>query len=185
MAKRQLPSVDGIRQLMSYDPETGRLFWKERGPEWFVGTPQSPSKLAAWWNIRFAGKEAFTPTNSRGYHTAAIFSNMLLAHRVAWAIHYGAWPEAFLDHINGDRADNRIANLRQATAAENGRNRGPQKNSVTGIKGVGWCKKSQKWRARVIYQRKQHVVGYFDDISEAADAYAVAVKQYHGEFART
>lgn len=185
MAKRQLPSPEVLRQLLSYDPETGKLFWKRRDERWFVGTSKSPKVLAKWWNGRFAEKEAFTPVNSAGYHTGTVLLKMLQAHRIAWAIHYGEWPEGFLDHINGIRTDNRIENLRPATPAENATNRGPQKNSVTGIKGVGWCKKSRKWRARVVYQRKQHVVGYFDDISDAAAAYAVAVKRYHGEFSRT
>ena len=92
MASKPLPSPEDLRQLMSYDPETGKLFWKERGAEWFTdGTYHTAEVQAQIWNTKYAGKEAFTPLNSCRYHTGAVLGKILLAHRIAWAITHGRW----------------------------------------------------------------------------------------------
>lgn len=179
MAKKPIPSPEVVRQLMTYNPDTGKLFWKERPKELFKYPAQADR-----WNNHYAGKEAFTPTNSTNYHTGAIWGKMLLAHRVAWAIHYGQWPDQFLDHINGVRTDNRICNLREATQAENRCNAVVGSNSASGVKGVRWDARESKWQARVTVSRKQKHLGYFDNIEDAAAAYAAGAAKYHGEFAR-
>ena len=184
MAKRQLPSPEVVRQLLNYEPETGKLFWKERFPEQFSVGRASPDRMASGWNIRFAGKEAFTPINSKGYHTGAIWGKMLLAHRVAWVIVHGRWPEHFLDHINGNRSDNRLCNLREATHAENSRNSGLQSNNTSGVRGVRLDARCGRWQARITVNQRQKHLGYFASAEEAAEAYAAGARKYHGEFAR-
>ena len=186
MANKPLPTPEVLRQLMTYDPETGKLFWAQRGAEWFTdGTRHTAEVQARIWNTKYADKEAFTPTNGTSYHTGAVLGKMLLAHRIAWAITHGRWPDHFIDHINGVRSDNRLANLREATNAQNGRNRVVQKDSVSGVKGVRFDRRHGRWQARITVHRKQKHLGYYDTPEAAAAAYAEGARRYHGEFART
>ena len=105
----------------------------------------------------------------------------MTAHRVAWAIYHGRWPKAFLDHINGDATDNRLSNLREATHAENMRNRKTHAHSSTGVKGVS-RRESGKFRASISINGKLHRIGQFESISEASSAYEKAAIAMHGEF---
>lgn len=155
-----------LRSLLRYEPETGRLFWKDR--------PDDPA-----WTGRLAGKEAFTSVNTTGRLTTTIYRRTYKAHRVAWAIHYGVWPR-MIDHINGDPKDNRIANLREATPRQNQYNRGGQ----SGFKGVCWHKRAQRWQAQIATPDGRKFLGMFDTEAEAAAAYDRAALLAHGEFAR-
>ena len=87
-----------------------------------------------------------------------------------------------IDHINGIKDDNRIINLRECTTQQNGMNRGPQKNNSSGYKGVGWSKKSSKWRAQIRFNNKSIYLGLFDDKKEAAKIYNKEAKKLFGEF---
>lgn len=106
------------------------------------------------------------------------------AHRLAWLIVTGRWPEHTIDHINGDPSDNRFCNLREATAAENLRHRGIMKSNKSGVKGVHWFKQYNKWRAIIVARGKQIFLGHFDNIEDAKAAYRQAAVELHGEFAR-
>ena len=183
MAKKPLPTPEVLRQLLRYEPETGRLFWKERSPQWFPISQRPQSVSASAWNAKFADKEAFCTLQSQGYYEGRIFNSGFLAHRVAWAIWHGRWPDAFIDHINCDRKDNRICNLREADNGQNMQNRGPQKNTTTGIKGVYFDNENQKWRAMIAINGRSKCLGRYGDKNEAAAAYADAAAKYHGEFA--
>jgi hypothetical protein len=88
------------------------------------------------------------------------------------------------DHINGNGLDNRRSNLRAATKAENGRNRGVQRNSKSGLKCVYFEKRRSKWRASIKVDGKRKHLGYFDTPEGASLAYQAAAKRYYGEFAR-
>lgn len=117
MASKPLPSPEVLRQLLRYEPDTGKLFWLHRAADLF------PSKSAAKsWNARFAGAEALATDNGQGYLAGRINGRPLKAHRVVWAISYGEWPIGEIDHINGNPGDNRIANLRAVGRTENTRN---------------------------------------------------------------
>jgi len=94
------------------------------------------------------------------------------------------FPPNDTDHINGDRADNRIVNLRLATRAENQRNKRMSSRNQTGYKGVHWRTKNQKWTAIINDRGKNVFLGYFDDPKSAHAAYCDAAKRFHGEFAR-
>lgn len=115
----------------------------------------------------------------RGYRVLTVAKKSLLGHRVAWAMHYGEWPSKQIDHINGVRHDNRIENLRTATAAENGRNRKRGSANRSGFKGVWWSKSNKKWVAAI---RGQHL-GSFDRAEDAHAAYKKAALAQFGTFA--
>lgn len=101
------------------------------------------------------------------------------AHRVAYAFVYGAQPE-MIDHINGNRSDNRIANLRAATQSLNMQNRRTASSrSGTGALGATWEAKDKKYRARIVFDGKRRSLGRFDTIEEASVAYLAAKRLYH------
>lgn len=137
MPGKALPSAEDLRQLLTYDPETGRLFWKER--------PRGPVK----WNTRYAGVEAFTARSSSGHLVGSIFDKRYLAHRVAWVLHYGFWPNGVIDHINRDPSDNRIVNLRDVSQQKNMQNASRSKRNTSGTTGVCWDENKQVWLVRV------------------------------------
>jgi len=88
------------------------------------------------------------------------------------------------DHINGDKLDNRKSNLRSATRQQNQWNRKPGKMSFTGIKGVGWCIKTNKWRTSISIDGSRKTIGYYECIGMAIKRYNDFAKEYHGDFAR-
>lgn len=98
-------------------------------------------------------------------------------------MHYGMWPDRLVDHINGNRQDNRIANLRLATTSENLCNRGKPRNNTSGFKGVSWNTKFQIWQATIKFNGRNKNLGRFASREKAAEAYSKAALQYHGDFA--
>lgn len=180
MTKRSVPTPEELRQLLRYDPDTGKLYWKERGERF---CPSSADMRR--WNSRHSGKEALTSLNANGYFAGHVMNRSLLAHRVIWALHYGEWPENEIDHINCNRADNRLCNLRQASLTENARNR-PKRSGTSSLpKGVATVNRSSKFQARIRHDGRLLYLGCYDSIDQAHAAYCEAAKRYHGEFART
>lgn len=177
MDKRILPSPELLRQLLRYEPDTGRLYWKLRPRGMFRSDRTWRS-----WNAEFAEKEAFTTVNG-GYYKGKIFCDAYLAHRVIWAMCMGAWPENQIDHKNGNKLDNRIENLRDADHTQNQRNQPRYRNNTSGIKGVSWHKVSGKWMAGIRVDGKRRHLGLFSSKEAARDAYITAAKRYHKEFA--
>lgn len=184
MAKSQLPSSGTIRQLLTYDPLTGRLFWRKRPVAMFDDTPsRSAAHAAANWNSRYAGTEAATSLNDQGYRQAQIFGIRTRAHILAWAIHYGEVPEADIDHVNGDRSDNRITNLRLATRSQNQCNRRSDTRGCVSFRGVSRSANGHRFIAYIKVERISRYLGTFNTPEEAAQAYDAAALQLHGEFA--
>jgi len=175
--------VDFLHKLLRYDPLTGLLFWRERGVEMFSGDKYSPERSCKSWNGRYAGKEAFTAIDPKGYKLGAIFNKTHKAHRVIWAMENGDWPADHVDHIDNDGLNNRISNLRAASNQQNGCNRAAQSNSLSGVKGVCWDKANNKWLAQIGANGKRKYLGVFAKIEDAALAYARAADALHGEFA--
>ena len=152
-----LPTVAELRKLLSYDPDTGELHWRYR--------PHGPQS----WNTRYAGSQALDTPHSDGYRMGKINGVRMYAHRVAWALHHGHWPNGQIDHANGTRADNRISNLRDATSSENAKNRRVQPR-VSGVPCVWWVEGSQKWRVRKTVDGLRHQLGTFHCIGQALRA---------------
>lgn len=172
MAFRALPERDTLLQLLSYDPETGKLFWCERPVEMF------PSRRSAGrWNTLYAGQEAFTGVHLTGYRQGRIDGERYKAHRVIWKMMTGEDPGE-IDHINGDRADNSWANLREVERLENSRNRARHYGNTSGVCGVMWHKAGQKWLAKIGVGYAQIHLGVFDTFEEAVAARKAAEAEH-------
>lgn len=174
-------TADMAREIIEYNPETGEMLWKPRGEHWFNTDGYRTAKQCAdKWNTRLAGKRCGY-FNKDGYIEAAIKYGRFKMHRVAWLIYYGDWPIGEIDHINNDRSDNRISNLRIATRNENSWNRPIQANNKTGYKGVS-LKNDGKYQANIKSRGKQLFLGTFSCPIEAHEAYKKAATELHGEF---
>lgn len=163
MATRELPDVETLRKLLDYDPETGILTWKPRPVEMFPDI-----RSGRRWNTKHANTEAFTATEGTGYRIGYLFNKRYKAHRIIWAMHYGENPSNQIDHINGQRDDNRISNLRAVGSAENAKNQARRNDNKSGVTGVTWDNGTQKWRACIRINGKTQYLGVFSDIDEAA-----------------
>lgn len=180
MTKRSLPTPEELRQLLRYEPETGKLYWKPRPASMFKN-----KQAYGAWNTKYAGEEAFTAIDDSGYRRGSVFDRRYWAHRVIWAIHYGEWPEDQIDHVDNDGLNNRLSNLREATASENQRNQGARKTNKSGYKGVSWHSRDKAFHAQISVDGKQISLGLHATAEAAHAAYCEAAKKYHGEFART
>lgn len=159
-----------LRELLRYEPETGKLFWLPRTPAHFAYT-KCPGPFCARWNGQFAGKEAlYGATATHGYPAGAIFNRIYLAHRVIWALVHGEWPAADIDHIDGDHENNRLANLRSVPRAVNMRNRKLGRDNRSGFLGVYWASHAGKWRAEIKSDGRRVHLGYFTEKSAAVAA---------------
>lgn len=168
MADFHLPSPTELRKLLRYEPETGKLYWLPRAGK---------TRGERFFNTRFAGKEALT-YDAKGYRVGSIMDRDAKAHRVAWAIHYGEWPAGFVDHINQDRSDNRIANLRLADHAVNGRNAKLHSSCTSGVLGVGWVKAKNRWRAMIKVDGRSRYIGMFKTFEDAVAVRREAEARY-------
>ena len=177
---KDLPPPELLRKLLRYEPETGKLFWRERTPDMFT----SEGSFKAW-NSRWAGKEAFTAALKSGYLHGCVFGKFYRAHRVIWAMQTGACPVHHIDHVDGNPSNNRMENLREATHGENSYNRGRQNNNTSGYKGVSWSATNKKWRAQIVKNGKRRHLGYFLCQEKAHQAYCVASKELHGVYSNT
>lgn len=172
-------SPEFLRQLLRYEPKTGKLFWRERTPDMFEKEGNAGAAgVCKCWNVRFAHKEAFTTKDNRGYLNGVIFNRRLKAHRVAYAMHHGKWPKNQVDHMDGDRTNNKILNLRDATNQENARNMTKSSRNTSGTIGVTWHKHSRLWHAKIRANGKNVSLGYFRNLSDAAAARKVAERKY-------
>lgn len=129
-------------------------------------------------------RQAGTRPKPTSYSRIEVRGRHYQAHRVMWAMQYGKWPAKDLDHINGDITDNRSCNLREASRAENSRNRKKQKNNLSGVTGVTWAKPNNKWKTQIRVEDKLIHLGYYEDLELATLVYSVAADKYHGAFQR-
>lgn len=171
-------SPEVLRELLRYEPDTGKLFWLERDVDWFTDGKHPAERRANIWNARYAGKEAFTACNSEGYRFGKVLNDPYKSHRVAWAVFRGEWPPEEIDHINGDRGDNRIVNLRAVTRLENHRNKKKPKNNTSGVIGVSFRKRDQKWKAQIMVKGKHLHLGCFANKADAIAARKAAEVKY-------
>lgn len=150
-----------LRELLDYDPETGLFTWRVNR----AGNAKAGSAAGC--------------AHKCGYRQVMVDSTLYLAHRLAWFYVYNVWPPQHIDHINGVRDDNRIANLREATYSTNNQNRGLDSRNTSGYQGVYWSEQTRKWYAQLKVGNKRYNLGYFIDIADAAEARASAKEKYH------
>lgn len=130
------------------------------------------------------GKEIiFSKDKHHRYYRIGIRGKTNFVHRIIFLYHHGYLPKG-IDHIDGDRYNNRIENLREADQSQNSLNRVSHKNNKSGCKNVYWQKNMNKWCVILTINRKRNTIGYFEDL-ELADLIASEYRaKYHGEFAR-
>ncbi len=129
------------------------------------------------------GKQASCLQKSNGYHVVTINKKTYYAHRIIFFMVYGRWPEQ-IDHIDGDRSNNVLSNLREASNAQNNRNKGLRSTNKTGFKGVSYNKINRNYNARITVNYKSIHLGCFDTPQAAHEAYKQAALKLHGDFAR-
>lgn len=176
MAPKPLPDQDTLLKLLRYEPETGRLFWRRRSVEMFGAGNQTPERNCAAWNKKYDGAEAFT-AKSNGYLVGAVDRRKLYAHRVIWVMTHGEWPEE-IDHINGDRTDNRLANLRHVDRTENGKNTAISRRNTSGVMGVSLTPCGARWQVYIHHQGQRKSLGHYVDFDQAVRVRKEAERRY-------
>lgn len=173
MKNKDSINLDYVKSILEYDEETGI----------FIRKPiNEKTRMDKTKNTRWSLKEAGTIT-PYGYKAINIDHTVYLAHRLAWFYVNGEWPTE-LDHINGNKLDNKISNLRIASSSQNKRNRPKQANNKSGYKGVCFYPPLKKWHAQIHINRKRIHLGYFKCPTAAHFSYIKAAKELHGEYAR-
>lgn len=149
---------ESVRALLDYDADSGALRWRSSG--------------------EMAGCRRHD-----GYLVVGIDGRLYLGHRLVWLWMTGCWPAGYIDHANRVKGDDRWQNLREATPTQNAANSGARSTSGSGIKGVSWCRATQKWRATINIAGKQRSLGRHDSMADAAKAYSTAARELHGSYA--
>lgn len=178
MVSHPLPDPCDLRKMLHYERGTGKLFWKQRGVEFFRDCPRFPADHhMRRWNTMFAGTEAFRTIHKDGYLMGKVQYKLLLAHRVIWAVAYGTWPSDEIDHIDGDRANNKLENLRVASRNDNMRNTGIRCNNHSGCPGVRMTK-GGRWHGYIRHAKQSYNLGTFSSFEEARAARKAAEARF-------
>ena len=168
MIIRRQVTIEMLRSMIDYNPDTGAMRWKER-------QGRARGRARAGQPVGYF---------KRPYRTINIYGNKLYVHRVAFALANNRWPYPICDHINGNPDDNRACNLREATPLQSAHNISGHKKSFSGVKGVAWHPKNRRWTTRVMHKGRSYAFGCYATIKEAAQAVRAGREQLHGEFAR-
>lgn len=157
-----------VRSVLDYEPNTGRLFW-------------SPH----CYHVNLIGKEAGWVNPTQGYRYIGMLKRPILAHRVIWLYVYGKLPKREIDHINCEKDDNRLCNLRKVTRSQNQWNAPLTIRNTSGYKGVCWATREGLFRANIRLGNKQVSLGYFKESEDAARAYDISALANFGVFSKT
>ena len=161
---KPLPPIEELREFLHYEPDTGLFRWKVDRR----GTAKAGS---------VAGSLNYT-----GYIFIRINGRSFCAHRLAWALYHNQDPGSMqIDHIDQNKSNNKIINLRLANHGPNNAYAGPQKNNKLGIKGVSYW--NGKFKAQIFKNQKKYHLGYYDTMEEASNVYWAAAEELFGEFA--
>ena len=148
-----------LKELLNYNQDTGIFTWIKTG------------KVAGGYL-------------TSGYKRIGVKNKSYLYHRLAWLYVYGKFTKDTIDHINGNKSDNRINNLREATFVENKQNSKKSTKNTSGSKNVVWNKNCKKWQVQIWLNRKSKYIGLFDNFEFASFVADEVRDKYHKEFAR-
>lgn len=168
MRTKPLPSLKRLAEEFDYRPEEGEIYRRRSN------------------GLGVRGRRAGGVSPS-GYRFALIDGTSFQAHRIIWKMHMGVDPICHIDHIDGNKLNNHISNLREATVSENLRNSRLRSDNTTGVKGITYdrsSKRKKRWRAIIMVNQKYIQVGRFMTKDEAVVALDAARLELHGEFAR-
>lgn len=151
-----------IRDIFDYNPETGHLTFKVRRGKMLEGKRAGSYDKSGYRKIHFHGRKEYE-------------------HRLVWAWVHGELPNHHIDHINRDRSDNRISNLRMTehNQSDNNQNTKIRSDSTSGVKGVIWNIVKGKWQVRISYMKKTHCLGYYDSLLDAVSARMAGEREHH------
>jgi hypothetical protein len=153
-----------LKSILDYNPDTGIFTWKVNKSK-----RSNIGDIAGWLD--------------GGYTKLEINNKPYKAHRLAWLYVYGEMPKNLIDHVNNDRSDNKISNLREATYQQNSENYKTPKTNKSGVKNVSWYKQLNKWVVSIGIKGKKKTIGYFDDLEFAELVAIEARNKYRMEFA--
>lgn len=153
-----------LKELLIYEKPTGVFIWTDKA------SPKVRHHIAG-------------TITKRGYVNIDVDGKQYKAHRLAWLYVHGYMPKEHIDHINQDKSDNSISNLREASPRQNKYNQGLTTRNTSGFKGVSFHKASGKWRAQINHNNATKYLGLYGTAEEASMAYDKASKEIHGEFA--
>jgi hypothetical protein len=156
---------DYVAGLMDYQRDTGTFIWRVTQGSVKAGRRAGSRHSSGYVHVRI---------NKRGYK----------AHQLVWLMETGTWPAFPLDHIDGDGGNNHHSNLRDCTMSQNKANSRSYKNNKSGIKGVCYNKKLNRWGASIQCGGKRHHLGLFHTKEEAAEVYMASAALFFGPFAR-
>lgn len=156
-----------LNDWLAYDQETGQITWRKR--------------IQAHKGWKHPGDQC-GGIQSNGYRQIIFRRSSYLAHRLAWFLYYRQHPPGCIDHINGDRDDNRIINLRPATRSQNCMNSTVRKTSKSGVKGVTWCSKRGQWRATLEKNGLVLLSARYDKLDDAVAARRAAECLHFGVY---
>lgn len=164
-----MPAQDELRRRFNYDATAGRLVYRE------APSPNMP---------QLVGKAAGTRHTEGGW-SVSVSGTRYLHCRLVWMWHHGQDPgDLEIDHIDGNRANDRLSNLRLATRQQQQWNVGRNRKNSSGCKGVSLYKRLNLWRADIAVAGRKKCLGYFKEKEQAIAAYRTAALALHGQFAK-
>jgi hypothetical protein len=161
----QTLTLELVNEYLTYDAETGNLYQRKKRPHIQVGS--------------LAGCLRHT-----GYRYIELKGRKYPAHHIVWLLETGEVPTKFLDHIDGEKSNNHISNLREVTNKQNTENRGKQRNNTTGYKGVTYNKRLNKYIAQIQHNSKQMHIGVYSTAYEAHISYEAKAKELFTHYAQ-
>lgn len=166
---KPLPSYEELHRLFYYDD--GKLFYKGSCPD-SIGR-----------NRKYTSGKRAGALHPLGYRKVSFGSSRYMEHRIIWIMHHKDSPAKYIDHINNKRDDNRIENLRVADRCENNSNAVIRKDNTTGIKGVYWNKRDNKYTVSLSVNGNRNTYGNYSDIELAGLVASELRDKYHGPYA--
>lgn len=159
-------TAEHLRDVWKYDPDTGVVTWAKKTCRKVI-----------------AGRPVGSPHNGGYLHTSQM-GEVHLLHRLIWLWVYGEWPPSHIDHVNGDRRDNRLINLRLADPSQNTANQKQRADNTSGVRGVCWSNHRKAWIAQIQWRGRHRYLGQYASLEAASEAYRSAAAKMFGEFVR-